>query len=87
MAKTLKDIENKSKDLVPNPWKGVAPSEIEFVKKITSLVKLIKDPAKNEDDVYAGSKLERDPDKGMYPGDDVKAYDDWNKNLAVSVKK
>lgn len=81
MPKTLKEIENKSKDLVPNIWKGVSPAEIEFVKKLTSLVKLINDPAKNGDDVFKASNLERDPEKGMFPGDDVKAYDDWNKNL------
>lgn len=78
MAKTLRTILEQACEL--DTWKGVAPAEKAFVKKITDNIKVIPDAAGNGDDVFKASKFKRD-EKKYKPGEDIEAYKKWNDDL------
>lgn len=79
MPKTLQQIYEKAESRVPSGWE-FSKFDTNIMKKITALIKIWKDPAGNGDDVFKASNMKRDPEKRFYPGDDVAAYNDWNKS-------
>ena len=83
LAENNKFAPKKLKDIIPKPskerheWKGNTEDEKAIIAKLDANTVRHPDRNGNGDDVFKGSKIERD-EKHVWPGNDEKNYDEWN---------